>query len=105
MPSVPIHFATREILWREAMRIQAYSRLTTNLLGKSHQRRFHSNPSSDEPLRVLFCGSDDFSAASLRALHKEQGQDKALIESIDVVSRPAKRVGRGLKNTREGNPL
>lgn len=55
-----------------------------------------------EPLRILFCGADDFSIYSLRALHelKERRPDK--IESIDVVCRPDKRVGRGLKKVQEG---
>ena len=55
-----------------------------------------------EPLRILFCGSDDFSIASLRRLHKEHQQDRDLIASIDVVCRPGKPVGRGRKIIREG---
>ncbi|KAK3903838.1 Methionyl-tRNA formyltransferase [Staphylotrichum tortipilum] len=50
-----------------------------------------------DPLRILFCGSDDFSCASLRALHDEQKRNAELIRSIDVVVRPGKRKGRGLK--------
>ncbi|KIW05136.1 uncharacterized protein PV09_03687 [Verruconis gallopava] len=49
-------------------------------------------------LRVLFCGSDDFSVASLRALHQEMVDGSpADIDSIEVVCRPGKRTGRGLK--------
>lgn len=55
-----------------------------------------------EPLRILFCGSDEFSIASLQALYKTHQKEKGLIESIDVVCRPAKRVGRGLKEVRHG---
>ncbi|KAF2833393.1 Formyltransferase [Ophiobolus disseminans] len=54
-----------------------------------------------EPLRILFCGSDNFSSASLRALTEAQRNIPDLIESIDVVHRPAKRTGRGLKFFRE----
>lgn len=54
-----------------------------------------------EPLRVLFCGADDFSIYSLRALHELHKQRPDKIESIDVVCRPDKRVGRGLKQVRE----
>lgn len=51
-----------------------------------------------EPLRVLFCGSDEFSCAALEALHREHKTNPELIESIDVVTRPGKFVGRGNKN-------
>ncbi|KAF7597461.1 Methionyl-tRNA formyltransferase [Aspergillus hancockii] len=56
---------------------------------------------SYEPLRILFCGSDEFSIASLKALHKEQQNRPDRISSIDVVCRPGKRAGRGLKKIRE----
>ena len=56
-----------------------------------------------EPLRILFCGSDEFSIASLKALHKEHVKRPDRIASIDVVCRPGKKVGRGLKKIREGN--
>ncbi|KAI2624947.1 Formyltransferase [Hypoxylon sp. NC1633] len=52
---------------------------------------------TSEPLRILFCGSDEFSCASLQALYDEHRRDPGLIESIDVVVRPGKRTGRGYK--------
>ncbi|KAI1372003.1 Formyltransferase [Hypoxylon crocopeplum] len=52
---------------------------------------------TSEPLRILFCGSDHFSCASLEALHREHVQNPALVQSIDVVVRPGKRTGRGYK--------
>ncbi|KAK7755092.1 Methionyl-tRNA formyltransferase [Diatrype stigma] len=55
-------------------------------------------------LRILFCGSDEFSAASLKALEEARRQDRAnggLIHSIDVVVRPGKRTGRGLQTVQE----
>ncbi len=57
------------------------------------------NPWSEppEPLRILFCGSDELSVTVLRALHKEQLANRSLIESISVFHRPAKATGRGLK--------
>jgi hypothetical protein len=58
-----------------------------------------------EPLRVLFCGADAFSIYSLRALHKLQQAHPEKIASIDVVCRPDKRVGRGLKKIQEGSCL
>lgn len=56
-----------------------------------------------EPLRILFCGSDAFSIASLRKLHERYQTHKDLIASIDVVCKPGKAVGRGLKSIRNGN--
>lgn len=55
-----------------------------------------------EPLRILFCGSDEFSCASLRALHKLQADKPKLIRSIDVLVRPGKPAGRGLKRIATG---
>ncbi|KAL3463207.1 formyl transferase [Aspergillus heterothallicus] len=54
-----------------------------------------------DPLRILFCGSDKLSIASLRVLHGEHLKRPDRIASIDVVCRPGKRVGRGLKQIRE----
>lgn len=48
-----------------------------------------------DPLHILFCGSDDFSCASLQALHDEHVRNPDLIRSIDVVVRPGKPTGRG----------
>ena len=65
-------------------------------------RRHASNKTSD-PLRILFCGSEDFSIASLQAIHDEHRVNRDFIASIDVVCRPAKRVGRNLSQIREGD--
>ncbi|KAK3359032.1 methionyl-tRNA formyltransferase-like protein [Lasiosphaeria hispida] len=54
-----------------------------------------------DPLRILFCGSDEYSCASLKALYAEHKANQALIKSIDVLVRPAKPTGRGLKKLRE----
>ncbi|KAI1762195.1 Formyltransferase [Hypoxylon sp. FL1150] len=55
---------------------------------------------NSEPLRILFCGSDEFSCAALEALHREHERNPDLIQSIDVVARPGKRTGRGYKAIR-----
>lgn len=55
-----------------------------------------------KPLRILFCGSDEFSSGSLQALYQEQQRDPAGIKSIDVLCRPSKRVQRDGKSIREG---
>ena len=84
------------------MRIQTHRLLATYSFGTAYQVRSYTSHITYEPLRILFCGSDEFSIASLRALYKEHERDKTLIESIDVVCRPPKPVGRGLKDMREG---
>ena len=63
--------------------------------------RYYSTKTFD-PLRILFCGSDEFSIASLNALHAYHLKHPERVSSIDVVCRPGKRVGRGLKEIREG---
>ncbi|PQE26954.1 hypothetical protein CJF31_00003694 [Rutstroemia sp. NJR-2017a BVV2] len=78
-----------------------YSRASANHVPSPF--RLYSTNDSWEPLRILFCGSDEFSSASLRALHAEHLRDPQSIASIDVVHRPAKRVDRGLKTIRQGN--
>ena len=84
------------------MRLQPYCRSATYSIKKAYQAPSHTSQTIFEPLRILFCGSDEFSITSLRALHGEFERDKALIESIDVVCRPPKPVGRGLRDVRPG---
>ena len=72
----------------------------TGLTSRTSYSRYTSTKTSTEPLRILFCGSDEFSIASLRALHEEHERKNGSIASIDVVCRPAKRVGRGLEDLR-----
>jgi methionyl-tRNA formyltransferase len=81
------------------MRVNPLLRRPLNLLSLTHRRYLTTNPSS--PLRILFCGSDEFSAASLSALHAEHTRNPSLIESIDVVVRPPKPTGRGYKTIRQ----
>ncbi|PHH65809.1 hypothetical protein CDD82_1633 [Ophiocordyceps australis] len=66
-------------------------------------RRF-STPVSrkqSDPLRILFCGSDAFSCASLAALYDEKKVNPGLIEAIDVFMVPPKRYGRCFKQRRD----
>jgi hypothetical protein len=63
--------------------------------------RPRSSALKDEPLRVLYCGSDSFSCASLKALHRESQLPSSNIASIDVVCREGKPYGRGLKSVRD----
>lgn len=64
--------------------------------------RLQSTSSSNEPLRILFCGSDHFSATSLKALYAEYSTRRGAIESIDVLCRQDQRSGRGLRTLKEG---
>ncbi|KAK6333319.1 Methionyl-tRNA formyltransferase [Orbilia javanica] len=67
-------------------------------------RSFHAS-GFDAGIKILFCGSDDFSLTSLKALQavKEATGDE-VIESIDVVLKYEKPSGRGLKEQRP-NPV
>ncbi|CAD0052378.1 unnamed protein product, partial [Aureobasidium pullulans] len=64
-------------------------------------RRYLSDKPQHDPLRVLFCGADEFSIYSLKALNKIREENPEKVASIDVVCRKDKRVGRGLKQIRE----
>lgn len=59
-------------------------------------------PRRSEPLRILFCGADAFSCASLSALHALHQAEPRLIDSIDVLVRPGKPSGRGLRRISVG---
>ncbi|KAG6013733.1 hypothetical protein E4U43_007141 [Claviceps pusilla] len=59
----------------------------------------HARPS--DPLRILFCGSDAFSCAALRALHAEHVRRRHLVEALEVMVLPGRRMGRGLKVLRQ----
>jgi methionyl-tRNA formyltransferase len=69
-------------------------------LSCSASRRFYSQAAT-KPLRILFCGSNDISSASLHALCEEQKRNPSSIASIDVLCRPGKPYGRGLKKIRD----
>lgn len=66
----------------------------------SHPSRACFSTNTKEPLRILFCGSDSYSISCLKALHNEHISSSSNIESIDVVCRPGKPVGRGYKQIR-----
>ena len=58
---------------------------------------YSSKSETDDPLRILFCGTDYFSTLSLKALHEYSKTSEGNVRSIDVVTRTDKRVGRGRK--------
>ncbi|KAJ4331832.1 Methionyl-tRNA formyltransferase [Ascochyta clinopodiicola] len=65
------------------------------------RRPYATLPRDADPLKVLFCGSDDFSITSLRALDDARRRVPGLIDEIHVAHRPAKPTGRGLTTLRE----
>ncbi|CAN8105843.1 unnamed protein product [Discula destructiva] len=71
-----------------------------------HPQSLDSSPpppkKTSDPLRILFCGSDHFSCASLTAIHNLHKARPDLIDSIDVLVRPGKPAGRGLKRIAVG---
>lgn len=98
-PALHDRYAVMILLRRSLPSVRSLPPLHT----RSYQLRCHSSGTIEarEPLRVLFCGSDEFSIASLRALHELHQQDRSIIASIDVVHKPGKRTGRGLKTIKE----
>lgn len=77
---------------------QRHAPLFTSPIARLPTRRYHDSKRRHiDPLRILYCGSDEFSVASLRRLHEEHKEDADFIESIDVVCKPPKPYGRGLK--------
>ena len=54
----------------------------------------------NQPLRILFCGADELSITSLEALCRESRESPSNVASIEVVCRPGKSTGRGLKQIR-----
>lgn len=73
-----------------------------SLVGLMISRRRCLSTRATDPLRILFCGSDEFSCASLKAIYEEKIRNKDLVESLDVMVLPPKRAGRGYKDIREG---
>src|SRR4051812_28329128 len=88
---------------RHVVRSSSFARLRPFLarFEGTASRTESQRPKKSKPLRILFCGSDEFSSASLRALHAEQRADPQGILSIDVLCRPGKRAGRGRKTIRD----
>ncbi|KAI5291767.1 Methionyl-tRNA formyltransferase [Ascosphaera aggregata] len=71
-----------------------------------NSRRYCSATKSfSDPLRILFCGSDQFSINALCALQGERMRSPDTIQTIDIICRPPKRVGAKLKKIREGSTL
>lgn len=80
-------------MFTQAVRVRFNKR--ANLLIKTNHYS-HSISKVSKPLRILFCGSDDFSVSSLKAVQRERERNPNLIKSIEVLCRPGKPVGRGL---------
>lgn len=92
------------LAWACAAQLQTQT--TPPRSSSSSRRRFATSQvlakGVSDPLKILFCGSDPFSCASLQALHEEQLANKGLVEEIEVMVVPGKKVGRGLTETARG---
>lgn len=74
--------------------------LAAKYLRRSYTAPYYGRQHPEDRLRILFCGSDEFSAFSLKALATYAKLPESNIGSIDVVTRKDKRAGRGLKSIR-----
>lgn len=79
---------------RDAVKVNQRQIFQTRECSKA---RFYSRHATDGRLRILFCGSDEFSIHSLKALHEYSQEKDSNVVSIDVAAKTDKRVGRGLK--------
>lgn len=84
-------------------RLKLHSRRLVSFSQFHHPSSVQSSISKiqSEPLRILFCGSDDVSVACLNALDNERRHGTSTIQSIDVVCRPQKKSGHGGKTVRK----
>lgn len=78
---------------RASVRLRCRSVTHLSIISQYHDSRGREV----EPLRILYCGSDDFSVQSLRRLTEAHEKELDFIQSIDVVTKTPKRFGRGLK--------
>ncbi|KAL2118540.1 hypothetical protein VTJ04DRAFT_8200 [Mycothermus thermophilus] len=100
-PTLLATFQPRCARWNSNDRLHGNSSSKASF-STSSSRASSDAASRSDPLRILFCGSDQFSCVSLRALHDELRKSASqsgggLIRSIDVVVRPPKPTGRGYK--------
>ncbi|KAL8392527.1 hypothetical protein RB595_002644 [Gaeumannomyces hyphopodioides] len=83
--------------------------LAASLTSPRRHARFFSRSAAlaaSDPLRIMFFSTGDglFSNPSLQLLHTEMMLNPSLVSSIDVVTSPPKRVGRGHKELRRSGP-
>lgn len=89
-------------MWSSLFFCRGITQLRSDIASSSRSFSTHAKCSTThDPLRILFCGADDFSIYSLRALNDLKKRGTA-VRSIDVVCKKDKRVGRGLKRIQEG---
>jgi methionyl-tRNA formyltransferase len=78
-----------------------FSRIYVQVKHQPFKRSIWTATKQIDPLRILFCGSEEFSIASLQTIVGLQQKYPLNIKSIDVVCRTDKSVGRGLKTVRQ----
>lgn len=98
-PQIPTYFTTS---YRPPPCHQVRRIVTTETAKNQNLNIRPLPPKTSDPLRILFCGSDHFSCASLSALHDLHKAQPQLVDSIDVLVRPGKPSGRGLKRIAVG---
>ncbi|KAG9199837.1 Methionyl-tRNA formyltransferase [Epicoccum nigrum] len=89
------------MLWSLPTPLRSLLETTALLRNQARGLSASSGGRAEDPLRILFCGSDRFSIASLDALVHTKHRCPGLIEDIHVAHRPAKPTGRGLKTLKE----
>ncbi len=92
---------------RQARRLALFNGACIEIPQWAGRRAFSSSglTRQHDRLNILFCGADEFSICSLRALRELQSRRPDTVESIDVVCRPDKPSGRGLKQFRQGSTV
>ena len=91
------------MLWSLPTPLRSLLATTALLRTQARSLSASSGSGAQDPLRILFCGSDRFSIASLDALVRAKHRVPGLIEDIHVAHRPAKPTDRGLKTLKEGS--
>jgi methionyl-tRNA formyltransferase len=76
-------------------------RLNTRPLTRIASIRKSHSSSTENPLRILFFGSDTFSTTCLDLLCKTKEQEPGLYQTLHVVTKTPARIGRGRKMTNE----
>jgi hypothetical protein len=100
----PLHVMTPPSFVR-SLRLRSTASICRRYLTTATATATATTPTAAQPLRILFAGTDHFSATSLKALYLEQKSNRELIRSIDVLCRKDAMTGRNLKTLREGSPF
>lgn len=95
----PILFVSNSLSMVKHFRYHGLKFFSSSLFCSQH---FSSRAVGLRHLSILYCGSDDFSAVSLRKLNELRLQVDR-VKKIEVVCKEGKPSGRGRKSIRAGN--